>query len=749
MRGHTRLLPALILLTTSGLAAGEDSLWSIPHPPGRFYTTSYSNVFSQPYATDEEVADDFQATGLIQRLHVPGYGCGASCGTLQVSGVFVRVYEWTSSGPGPLQHERYVTASSGDFTWDGSEPYTLFINIADPIPVDGWHFISVQVAFGSTGGVWQFKQANRSNYINMPVQYRNNLTGGVWAQDRFFSTPIDADVVISIYGQAGATQPVVTSISRTSVTPSDRIIVTGSGFGAPGGGQLLVNGLPGIVTNWSSTEIIGYVPEGVEPGAAELTVVNLGVASDPMPITIVPRSLNGRVRWVFEGDGNYTTFAPGIGPDGTIYFDDIDGNLYAVTGDCGLLWIVDALLGLQGNANEGPVSVGDDGTIYVGTNPLGPTVEVVAFNPDGSHKWTFTAPEALTWVAGPDVGPDGRIYGALNGAQLYGQIYDVVALNPDGSVAWTSAADPLVFEDAARGFEMAFAPSTPGGPIDQLLFTADLYSVQTFGRVWGFDLADGSQNFATVMNPAGPGTTLGNCQLAANPVTGAFYGTEFNGIGGAGYGLHAFDSSGNRLWRFDPNISSDVTAPAVGPDGTIYFGWDLGRLTAVSPNGNEIWTNFEPVIYNGPMPSPTEPILFAIAREGYSEPSFMEARDATNGQLLWSQSLVDDEGIDVGVYTRPRFAPDGQSAYFAALEQPITPTSTYRVFAVDTSSMAASALGDLNRDGVVDHVDHAVFFNCITGPGGDMQSGCEGTDLDGDLDTDMADFARFTMAFTE
>lgn len=532
-------------LAAGSVATGEELLWEIPRPQATTYSTSYSVVYGGSFPADEEVADDFQATGLIERLDVPGGGCG-NCSPFDVDGVYVRVYEWTSSGPGPLQHERFVEPGGG-FSWDGVNPATLYISLDDPIPVDGWHFISVQVKFGDTAGYWNFEQNNRLNPINHPVQFRDNLSDGVWEQDSFFSTPINADFAISIFGQAGETQPVVAGVSRTTVTSSDRIIVTGEGFGAPGNGQLLVNGAEAIITKWSSTEIIGYVPEGVGAGAADLTVVNLGVESDPFTLNIVPRTADGRVRWVFEAANDYTSFPPAIAPNGNLYFDDIDGFLYAMTSDGALLWIVDALQGLQGNANEGPVAIDSAGTVYVGTNPLGPTVAISAFNPDGSHKWTYTAPHALTWLAGPNIGPDGRIYAAMSASQLIGGTYDVVALNPaDGSVAWTTTTSPALFEDAARGFELVFGPSTPGGPIDQLLFTSDQYAVTTFGRLWSFSLDDGSLNFAETMNPAGPGTTLGNCQLAGNPATGAVYGFEFNGVGGGGYGLQAFDADGDR-----------------------------------------------------------------------------------------------------------------------------------------------------------------------------------------------------------
>ncbi|MHC4063147.1 MAG: hypothetical protein ACYSUI_01395 [Planctomycetota bacterium] len=55
--------------------------------------------------------------------------------------------------------------------------------------------------------------------------------------------------------------------------------------------------------------------------------------------------------------------------------------------------------------------------------------------------------------------------------------------------------------------------------------------------------------------------------------------------------------------------------------------------------------------------------------------------------------------------------------------------------------------GDLDGDGDVDLDDHALFFDCMTGPGGGMLTGCDPADIDGDLDTDTADLAMFQSVF--
>ena len=54
-------------------------------------------------------------------------------------------------------------------------------------------------------------------------------------------------------------------------------------------------------------------------------------------------------------------------------------------------------------------------------------------------------------------------------------------------------------------------------------------------------------------------------------------------------------------------------------------------------------------------------------------------------------------------------------------------------------------LGDLNGDDVVDAADFAAFSVCLMGPDVAVSGGCEGADLDFDLDADLADFAPFQV----
>ena len=54
--------------------------------------------------------------------------------------------------------------------------------------------------------------------------------------------------------------------------------------------------------------------------------------------------------------------------------------------------------------------------------------------------------------------------------------------------------------------------------------------------------------------------------------------------------------------------------------------------------------------------------------------------------------------------------------------------------------------GLYNGDGVVDLADHERFFECLTGPGGQVRAVCESADLDRDRDADLHDFALLTQS---
>ncbi len=61
---------------------------------------------------------------------------------------------------------------------------------------------------------------------------------------------------------------------------------------------------------------------------------------------------------------------------------------------------------------------------------------------------------------------------------------------------------------------------------------------------------------------------------------------------------------------------------------------------------------------------------------------------------------------------------------------------------------ATSFPGDCTDDGTIDLADYAIMETCLAGPEIEVDVGCHCADLDGDTDSDLADFAEFQRLFT-
>jgi len=68
---------------------------------------------------------------------------------------------------------------------------------------------------------------------------------------------------------------------------------------------------------------------------------------------------------------------------------------------------------------------------------------VVALDPaDGSVKWRFVAPNTAPIDVGPNVGPDGNIYGVQSVAPNNG--LGSFALDPQGNLIWSNPGNPTI-----------------------------------------------------------------------------------------------------------------------------------------------------------------------------------------------------------------------------------------------------------------------------------------------------------------
>lgn len=726
---------------TSRSASAGDVLWiTNPYLPtiiATDYVIGPSAVSSQ---YDGEAADDFNVIGQVERVLADGFDC-FGCGAGQpVTGAWVRFYAWTPAGPGDLQFEHYFASNDPAFVWSpGSGPGFLQFALPQPFQATGWHFVSVQVTFAGPGE-WNFHRTNVGSPMGGPAVYRDGA--GQWQPFHPLVGWPPVDCSFALEGTpTGTPPPQILDVVGNPANPSGRLRIVGDNFGdAQGDGQILVAGVAAFVTQWTDQAIVAYVPEQTTPGSRTLELVIGGQAVSTYDLTIQPRQPDGRVRWRFAIDADYTLHRPGIAPDGSLYVNDVRGRLYKLAPDGGLVWIVDALRGQTGLGSAGPVVVGADGTVYVAVDPLGPSSDLLAYNPDGSLKWAFTEPHSWGPMAGPNIGPDGHVYIVFHDPD--GETYGACSFTSAGELRWSTNGVPYLYEHAALGCEIAFSASKGEGPPDQIVITADRDNDRW---VYAFNMVSGAQNWAVPATVVEPVFLQDQMHTVGGAPGGSVYMTEFIGTGGLGWGLQEFLPNGQRGWRFDPGINADVSAADVAADGTIYISWDISRVGAVSPQGSELWRHVDfDGIRSGPIVSPDESVVL-VAGGNFGVPGRFKALEAATGTELWRVELPQENLGQVVPNVRALFTPDGTAAYFPAsiLGDPEEFAYSY-LYALNVGAPAIP--GDLDGDGDVDQADLgrllAAFGSCAGDPAFDPMA-----DINQDGCVDQADLGALLSNF--
>ncbi len=276
---------------------------------------------------------------------------------------------------------------------------------------------------------------------------------------------------------------------------------------------------------------------------------------------------DGIEKWLFPTGGPVDS-SPAIGPDGTIYASSDDGILYAVNPDGSLKWTSP---GSGGNISP---AVDFDGTIYAG--------QLDALNPDGSLKWTFSSVSGSSLAVGPDgtiyVGGNGDIYGIIDPltddwvGYPGGSVYSSPAADGSGVLYFGGYAPGLGYPDVAAwsgSLNLWESPAlggncttTPALGGSYIYVGCDDYSLH------GISSFDGSLDwsFAT----GGP--------VESSPAIGAD-GTIY--FGSSDKYFYAVNFNGTLKWKFATSGTVD-SSPAIGADGTIYFGSGDGNLYALA-----------------------------------------------------------------------------------------------------------------------------------------------------------------------
>ncbi|MDH3524637.1 MAG: hypothetical protein OES32_13720 [Acidobacteriota bacterium] len=447
---------------------------------------------------------------------------------------------------------------------------------------------------------------------------------------------------LALLATAGAlaAAPVITGLSEPSLDRSGRLRVFGTGF--EGSGEVWIDGAPAIVAEWSDTAINAYVPETAGPGVVGVQVVNASGASNVELLDVTLRQPVGQRLWRFTCDSRGVRQRVGVGPDGSIYAQDTSGLLYALSPDGGLQWLVDT--GDEGS--EGPVVVGADGTVYVSVNPLGPDTQVRAYAADGTPLWTFTTTGGQGIIAGPGVGPDGNIYGVIDGGGI-----GAFSLDPQGQLRWSHVGDPPINEIGQLGQEIAFGA-------DRFYVGFDDGGTNPTSLLYGFGF-DGDQLFA-VPRPDDPN----------QPMVGP-EGNVYLQVWGAGSGIRlgAYDPDGSLLWTAFESPTNTLSHPWVTAGGLIYAVRNLQELWQVDSDGTAtLLVSGVDGNYLGPVATPDGSLVLTtgtiVGQNGIVR-AFTPA-----GELVWEEQIPLENGNVAIPSARALIPGDGATAYL-----PVEPLS--------------------------------------------------------------------------
>ena len=277
---------------------------------------------------------------------------------------------------------------------------------------------------------------------------------------------------------------------------------------------------------------------------------------------------NPTLAWTFPTN-DFIVSSPTIGSDGTIYVGsgvrrgtwatgETDSSLYAINPDGTLKWKYTT----YGGVFSSP-TISFDGTIYVGSldHGLYAIEDSVTY---GKLKWRTDL--GFYVLSSPTVSSDGTIYIGSPSFLFY-------ALEPDGSVrwdyqsGWCIISSPVLIDDSIIYV----------GSKDHHLYA---FNENTQGPIWALPTGTFFDGHLVDASPAvGPDGTI-------------YVGSDPYGAAGHGHlavpvdtNFWAINPDGTLKWPF-PTGDGVESSPAIGADGTIYFGSYDSCFYALADSGS-------------------------------------------------------------------------------------------------------------------------------------------------------------------
>jgi outer membrane protein assembly factor BamB len=282
-----------------------------------------------------------------------------------------------------------------------------------------------------------------------------------------------------------------------------------------------------------------------------------------------PSSAN--VAWTYAPNDGYAPVGspPIVGPDGTVYVARVNGFVLscpsgqssvvdAVSPEGKLIWEWGDTCGVIFRSG---MAVAADGTVFAIDDSA-----LIAIAPGGTTRWRTP----INSEGEVTIGPDGTLYVQDAGSTLY-------AVNPtNGQVLWTYS--PPSGSGEVRGT----AALSPDG--------STLY-VGSGGGVLSALTAVGTLKWTFQIT--GPSSGIIENAPAVG-LDGTIYVATFGTSGNTASDIDAVNPDGTLKWKYTADGGFETT-PAVGSDGLIVVGDDVGTVAAVrAVDGSPAWTFSSP-----------------------------------------------------------------------------------------------------------------------------------------------------------
>jgi len=312
----------------------------------------------------------------------------------------------------------------------------------------------------------------------------------------------------------------------------------------------------------------------------------------------------GKLKWKFKANGEVYFIAVGVGD--VVYSGSRDGNVYAVNSDGTQRWRFDAGIDL-----ESPPVISPDGTIYIGSHDI----YLFAINPDGTEKWHFEAEDKVSY---PALGLEGEIYFGCDNGYFY-------ALNPDGSLKWKSeflvnpCNNPSVGADGTIYFGTCMGSFNALDKYGTMKWYYTIKNAMTRGTIIGAPTIDKDNNiyFGSYAPPYDDRWSSGIYSFTPDGEENWYRWLEWGTLSafaidanntifyGSGYSVRGYNPDASIEWYFstDASLEDMSPSPALGKDGTIYFGSEDNNLYAIGDRtlGVRIYANQETYYFDDTM----------------------------------------------------------------------------------------------------------------------------------------------------